>query len=85
MYDDTGYPSACCGHRVIIYSGGGFCQAASLRSSEARSGLDFLSGLGTQLMVKDCRGHFRAYNSNVNTIPDAVGNLQVAMFFKPRS
>ena len=56
--DDTTFPIRCCGHLVQVYSGGGGCTDAALRSQVAKDGLNFLRLEGVQLMVKDCAGHF---------------------------
>ena len=62
-YDYADSVQQCCGHLVHVFAGDGGCNDESLRSAEARKSLSLLADAGNQVMVKDCKGHFRVYNA----------------------
>lgn len=66
LYDDSGLWFVCCGRRVLVYSGGGGCLSASLRNVDAKRSLGILVAEGTELMVRDCQGHFQRYRPAEN-------------------
>lgn len=67
----------CCGKIVLVAVDGGACGTDSLRSMESKHVLEELSANGTQLMVRNCKGHFLAYQPRTPLVPSYFDGMHI--------
>jgi len=84
MFTDTSVQSLCCGKEIMEWTGGDPCTDASLRTLAARKTLNALLESGVSIMVKNCQGHFVAYNSSLLSSVKQFGKIQLGAVRKTK-
>jgi len=81
---DTSVPVLCCGHPVMLFTGGDPCLSALLKTPDAQRALDLLALSGIKVMVKNCQGHFLTYTAPSFYPMKQFENMYLGFSLKPK-